>query len=56
MIDADGRPWLVDVNISPGMTDTSLLPMAARAAGIDLTELCDRLVRLALQRSSAIIG
>jgi len=56
MIDADGRPWLIDVNVSPGMTDTSLLPMAARAAGIDLPELCDRLVRLALQRSSAIIG
>jgi D-alanine-D-alanine ligase len=44
------------VNVSPGMTDTSLLPMAARAAGIDLPELCDRLVRLALQRSSAITG
>jgi D-alanine-D-alanine ligase len=56
MIDVDGRPWLVDVNVSPGMTDTSLLPMAAQAAGIDLPELCNRLVRLALQRSSAIAG
>ncbi len=56
MIDAAGRPWIVDVNVSPGMTDTSLLPMAARAAGIDLPELCDRLVHLALQRSTAFTG
>jgi D-alanine-D-alanine ligase len=56
MIDTDGRPWLLDVNVSPGMTDTSLLPMAAHAAGIDLPELCDRLVRFALQRSSAMHG
>ena len=50
MIDADGCPWIVDVNVSPGMTDTSLLPMAARAAGIGFEELCDRILRLALER------
>jgi D-alanine-D-alanine ligase len=50
MIDADGIPWIIDVNVSPGMTDTSLLPMAARAAGIGFEELCERVLRLALER------
>jgi D-alanine-D-alanine ligase len=50
MVDADGRPWIVDVNVSPGMTDTSLLPMAAQAAGITFEELCERVLRLALER------
>ncbi|HSJ51752.1 MAG TPA: D-alanine--D-alanine ligase [Actinomycetota bacterium] len=50
MVDGDGAPWVVDVNVSPGMTDTSLLPMAAQAAGIEFEELCDRVVRLCLQR------
>ncbi|MGZ5291970.1 MAG: D-alanine--D-alanine ligase family protein [Actinomycetota bacterium] len=50
MIDADGAPWVVDVNVSPGMTDTSLLPMAAQAAGVGFDELCDRILRLALER------
>lgn len=50
MVDADGGPWVVDVNVSPGMTDTSLLPMAAQAAGIGFEELCERVLRLALDR------
>jgi D-alanine-D-alanine ligase len=53
MIDADGKPWVVDVNVSPGMTDTSLLPMAAQAAGIGFEELCERVLRLALERAPA---
>lgn len=53
MVDAEGRPWIIDVNIAPGMTDTSLLPMAAQAAGIDFEHLCERLVTLALDRGSA---
>jgi D-alanine-D-alanine ligase len=51
MLDAGGRPWVVDVNVSPGMTDTSLLPMAAQAAGTGFEELCERVVRLALERA-----
>ena len=50
MVDADGAPWVVDVNVSPGMTDTSLLPMAAQAAGIGFEDLCERVLRLALDR------
>ncbi|HEX6230519.1 MAG TPA: D-alanine--D-alanine ligase [Actinomycetota bacterium] len=53
MVDAGGRPWIVDVNVSPGMTDTSLLPMAAQASGIGFEELCDRVLRLALERAGA---
>ena len=52
IVDAEGTPWTLEVNVSPGMTETSLLPMAARAAGISLEELCDRIVRAALARSA----
>jgi len=52
LVDAEDRPWVVDVNVSPGMTDTSLLPMAAQAAGIGFDELCDRILSLALARAS----
>jgi len=51
MVDGGGRPWIVDVNVSPGMTDTSLLPVAARAGGIGFEELCERVLRLALDRA-----
>lgn len=46
----DGSIWLLEVNTIPGMTKTSLLPDAARAAGIEFPWLCDRLVDLALER------
>ncbi|BBP01954.1 D-alanine--D-alanine ligase [Sulfuriferula nivalis] len=39
MIDADGRPYFLEANTSPGMTDHSLVPMAARAAGMTFDEL-----------------
>jgi D-alanine-D-alanine ligase len=40
MADHTGRPLLLEINTVPGMTDHSLVPMAARAAGIDFEELC----------------
>jgi len=41
MIDAATRqPYLLEINTSPGMTSHSLVPMAARAAGISYPELC----------------
>ncbi|MGZ4152876.1 MAG: D-alanine--D-alanine ligase family protein, partial [Actinomycetota bacterium] len=52
LIDGSGAPWVIDVNVSPGMTDTSLLPMAAEAAGIGFAELCERIVDAALRRAS----
>ena len=50
IVDAAGTPWILEVNTIPGMTDLSLLPDAARAAGIAFPDLCDRLVRHALWR------
>ncbi|MEX0753517.1 MAG: D-alanine--D-alanine ligase [Actinomycetota bacterium] len=50
IVDRDGIPWVLEVNVSPGMTETSLLPMAAKAAGLSLGDLCDRVVRAALAR------
>jgi D-alanine-D-alanine ligase len=45
MIDAATRtPYLLEINTSPGMTSHSLVPMSARAAGIDYQELCVRLL------------
>jgi D-alanine-D-alanine ligase len=38
-MDETGRPLLLEVNTVPGMTDHSLVPMAARARGIDFDEL-----------------
>lgn len=50
IVSADGTVHLLEANTIPGMTKTSLLPDAARAAGIDFPELCNRLVALALER------
>jgi len=50
MVDADGTPWVLEVNVSPGMTETSLLPMAAQAAGWQLADLCERVIRSACER------
>jgi D-alanine-D-alanine ligase len=47
----DDRPLLLETNTIPGMTETSLLPQAAAAAGMDMTALLDRLIDLALERS-----
>ena len=39
MQDVDGQFWLLEVNTAPGMTDHSLVPMAAKAAGLDFQQL-----------------
>ena len=49
MVGADGSPVVLEVNTLPGMTETSLLPKAAAAAGIGFAELCQRMVDLALR-------
>ena len=43
----DGQPYFLEVNTAPGMTSHSLVPMAARTAGIDFPELCARILELA---------
>lgn len=40
MLDAAGEPWLIEVNLVPGMTSHSLVPMAARARGLSYPQLC----------------
>lgn len=39
MLDENNQPWLLEINLSPGMTSHSLVPMAGRAAGLDFTQL-----------------
>lgn len=48
MYDANDKPWLIEVNTIPGMTDHSLVPMAAKAAGISFDELCIRILQQTL--------
>jgi len=50
-LDGGGNLWILEVNTLPGMTATSLLPQSAAAAGIPFPDLCDRIVRLALERA-----
>jgi D-alanine-D-alanine ligase len=50
MVRPNGEPVVLEVNTLPGMTETSLLPKAAAAAGISYAELCQRMIELALQR------
>ena len=52
MMDSSGRPLLLEINTVPGMTDHSLVPMAARAAGIDFETLVWRVLETSLVRSS----
>jgi D-alanine-D-alanine ligase len=47
MLDKRGRPYLLEINTSPGMTDHSLVPMAARAVGISYEDLCLKILESA---------
>ena len=44
MLNRQGRPYLLEVNTSPGMTDHSLVPMAARAVGLSYEDLCVKIL------------
>lgn len=56
MVDAAGTPWVLEVNTVPGLTGVSLLPDAARAAGVEFPDLCDRQVRYAVARHQSQVG
>jgi D-alanine-D-alanine ligase len=56
MLDADGIAWLLELNTIPGFTTHSLVPMAARRAGLDMTALCTRLVELAMRDAPVATG
>jgi D-alanine-D-alanine ligase len=51
IVRASGEPVVLEVNTLPGLTETSLLPKAAAAAGISYAGLCQRMVELALGRA-----
>ncbi len=50
IVDADGRPHVLEVNVSPGMTETSLLPLAVQASGLDFGKMLATLVQRAVSR------
>ncbi len=51
IVDASGVPHVLELDTSPGLTETSLVPLAAQAAGLDFADLCETLVELALAGS-----
>lgn len=56
IVDAKGTPWVLEVNTVPGLTELSLLPDAARAAGIAFDQMCQRLVDHSIQRQAHRVG
>lgn len=50
IVDGSGTPWVLEVNSIPGLTALSLLPDAARAAGMELEAVCHELVEAAIAR------
>jgi D-alanine-D-alanine ligase len=50
MLDAQGLAWVLEVNTLPGLTQASLYPKAAAAAGIDFVLMCEFLLRKAVER------
>jgi len=49
LLNLENRPFVLEANTIPGMTETSLLPKAAAAAGISFPELCQKIAELSLQ-------
>ena len=50
MIDGEGRVWFLEVNVAPGLTETSTVPLSVQAAGLELGELVATLARSAVAR------
>ncbi len=48
IVDADGRVWFLEVNVAPGLTETSTVPLSVQAAGLDLGGLMADLVHAAI--------
>jgi len=53
MLSEDNEVFVLEVNTIPGFTETSLVPMAAKATGVDFPALCRELVEMALERFAA---
>ena len=50
IVDEDGRVWFLEVNVAPGFTETSTVPLAISAAGLDLGSVCAAMVQAAVAR------
>ena len=53
MLDVSAKPWFIEVNTVPGLTDHSLVPMAAKATGIDFGQLVCRILDASLEIPAA---
>jgi D-alanine-D-alanine ligase len=51
IVGEDGKPVFLEVNVSPGMTETSSVPLAIESAGWSLGKMCADLVRVAATRT-----
>jgi D-alanine-D-alanine ligase len=52
MVDAEGRVWFLEVNVAPGLTETSTVPLSVQAAGLELGALMASLVGAAVARKT----
>ena len=52
LMDADGNHYFLELNTNPGMTDHSLVPMAAKAAGINFDELVIKILEMTLEKKN----
>lgn len=53
IVDHEGVVWFLEVNVAPGFTETSTVPLSIQAAGLDLGEVCASLVRAAQRRTQS---
>ncbi len=51
IVDADGTPWFLEANVIPGLTETSLVPLAIEASGTDAAAVYSGLVHVAASRT-----
>ncbi|MFT0534226.1 D-alanine--D-alanine ligase [Castellaniella hirudinis] len=56
MLDGQNRPWLLEMNTSPGMTSHSLMPMAAKAVGMSYADLCVAILATARCKVRRVAG
>ena len=52
IVDAEGTPWFLEANVIPGLTETSLVPLAIEASGTDASSVYGGLVRAAAERGA----
>ncbi len=56
MLDKNNQPWFLEVNTVPGMTDHSLVPMAAKASGINFNELVIKILETSFKEDSETLS